>query len=137
MSNISHKSLEKALAQLKDAIIVFNKYQNNSELASHLRDGAIQAFEYTYELSWKILKKHLAELLPNPDTISSNSFKDVIRLSYEHQLIKGDLQQWVEFRTLRGTTSHVYNEEKAINVFNELDNFIEEVEFIINKLNQI
>jgi hypothetical protein len=35
----------------------------------HLVAAAIQAFEFTYELSWKMLKRYLERTVPNPDGI--------------------------------------------------------------------
>ena len=60
--------LDDAIAQLEEAI----EY-HGSELAAgdpalklHLRAAAIQAFEFTYELSFKMVKRHLEQVSPNP-----------------------------------------------------------------------
>ncbi len=45
--------LKKAVASLKRAVA-----QPKNE---YTRDAVIQRFEYTYELSWKMLKRYLAE----------------------------------------------------------------------------
>lgn len=72
-------SLEKAIAQMEDAL----KYcesdlaKSDPKLALHLRAGAIQAFEFTYELSFKILKRFLEATETNPSIVEEMSFKGV------------------------------------------------------------
>lgn len=52
-------SLENAIAQLEQSLSYFHSpiVQQDSGLALQLRAAAIQAFEFTYELSWKMLKR--------------------------------------------------------------------------------
>ena len=47
-------SLENAVASLQDAL---NEYAKEED--TYVRDAVIQRFEYTYELSHKLLKRHL------------------------------------------------------------------------------
>jgi hypothetical protein len=37
------------------------------DLREQLRNSVIQCFEFTYELSWKMLKHHLETTEPSPD----------------------------------------------------------------------
>jgi len=52
-----------------------------------LRDACIQRFEYSFELSWKILKRQLREELANLAELDTWSFKRMIRVAGERQLI--------------------------------------------------
>ncbi len=81
-----------------------------------LRDGAIQRFEYTYELAWKSLKRVLEAEAASPDEVDPLSFKDLIRLGAERGLID-DPAEWFAFREERNTTAHTYNAAKAKKVY--------------------
>ena len=107
--------LDDAIAQLEEAI----EY-HGSDLASrdpalrlHLRSAAIQAFEFTYELSFKMLKRHLEQVSPNPAELDRMSFKAIMREAFRRGLVQSEMSIWDQYRTLRGTTSHTYSADKA------------------------
>lgn len=81
-----------------------------------LRDGAIQRFEYTYELAWKSLKRILELEAASPDAIDILSFRDLIRLGAERGFIE-EPSEWFEFREERNISSHTYDEAKAAEVY--------------------
>lgn len=81
-----------------------------------LRDGAIQRFEYTYELAWKSLKRVLEIEAASPDAIDLLSFRDLIRLGAERGLIE-EPSEWFAFREDRNISSHTYDEAKAAEVY--------------------
>ena len=50
-------------------------------------------------------------------------------------ILLNDLEQWTIYRQKRNITSHTtYNIEKAKEVISVVNKFIEEVEFLINKI---
>lgn len=70
--------------------------------------GAIQAFEYTYELGWNVLKDFL-QYQGQTDIYGS---RDAIRKAFRAGLIEsGD--KWMDAYISRTKTSHTYNEETA------------------------
>lgn len=81
------------------------------------RAGAIQAFEYCYELSWKTMRK----VLMNKGIIA-NSPKDTFRAAAKVNLID-DPDNWFDFIDLRNSTVHTYDERKAIEVIAEFEQF--------------
>lgn len=81
------------------------------------RAGAIQAFEYCYELSWKTMRK----VLMNKGIIA-NSPKDTFRAAAKVNLI-ADPDNWFDFIDLRNSTVHTYDERKAIEVIAEFEQF--------------
>lgn len=129
-------SLEKAIAQLEDALkyCVSRLAKEDKKLALHLRAGAIQAFEFTYELSLRMIKRYLSLTEANPSMIDEASFNELIRKAYEKGLIKSELSTWKEFRKERGTTSHTYDEEKAKEVFEGIPIFLKDAQFLLNEL---
>ncbi|MDR1456491.1 MAG: nucleotidyltransferase substrate binding protein [Puniceicoccales bacterium] len=119
---ISLKQLEKALATLREAVADVNCYPD----ISTVRDGAIQRFEYTYELTIKMV----CRVLEHGSTLGANvdkmNFKDLIREANVRGLIGGTVKIWENFRENRNRTSHAYDERQAQIVFSGIQAFIEE-----------
>ena len=59
-----------------------------------LRDGVIQRFEYTYELSHKFLRRFLEETEPAPEQLKEMSFPALIRLGSERGLLLNGWNVW-------------------------------------------
>lgn len=129
-------SLQKAVTQLEEAL----KYadsdlaRSDPHLALHLRAATIQAFEYTYELSHKMLRHHLENVDPNPGAISDLDFSGLIRAGLARGLLSEDLRAWRDFRQNRGATSHTYDEAKAQEVFAKIPRFLSEAKFLLTRI---
>ena len=95
-----------------------------------LRDGVIQRFEYTYELSHKFLKRYLMDVVASPDTLHTMAFQDVIRLGYAHGLLHESWSEWRMYREIRAKTSHTYDLAVAVAVMAAIPQFIEAVTFL-------
>lgn len=93
-------SLEKVLSQ------PFNEF---------IRDAAIQRFEYTYELCWKFIRRHLI-LSEGGSGIDTLTRKELFRLAADKGLIE-DAEKWFTYHYGRNETSHVYNEKKADEIY--------------------
>lgn len=88
--------------------------------------GAIKCFEYCYELSWKTMKK----ILESMGLVDINSPRTVFIEAFKNQLID-NLSAWNSFITQRNLTSHTYDEEIALEVFDSLPQFLDHlVKFI-------
>ncbi len=129
-------SLQKAVAQMEEALDFCGSdlARNNDRLALHLRAAAIQAFEFTYELAYKTLKRHLEATEPNPAAVGQMSFNEVVRRGYELGLLKAEIAEWKAFRRDRGTTSHAYDETKAQDVFSSIPGFLAEAKFLLAEI---
>ncbi|MDD2734920.1 MAG: nucleotidyltransferase substrate binding protein [Desulfuromonadaceae bacterium] len=91
----------KALAQLK-------KFIDKGELNELEEQGIIQAFEYTYELAWNVIRDYLRE----QGNQNIHGSRDAIREAFNLELI-GDGEGWMDMLKDRNLTSHTYNEETA------------------------
>jgi nucleotidyltransferase substrate binding protein (TIGR01987 family) len=129
-------SLQKAIAQMEEALAFCNSdlAKSDSRLALHLRAAAIQAFEFSYELSYKTLKRYLEETEPNPSAVEEMTFNELVRRGYELGLLQAEIAEWKEFRKDRGTTSHTYDEAKAQDVFATIPAFLEEAKFLLSQI---
>jgi nucleotidyltransferase substrate binding protein (TIGR01987 family) len=119
---ISTQALEKALDSLKRAIL-----QPKNEFS---RDSVIQRFEYTFELSWKLLTKILEA---DSGSLADNSVKAVLREAARLGNIQ-KLDLWFEFQKARNITSHTYNEVTAEEVYSRAILLPAEVDFLLKKI---
>jgi nucleotidyltransferase substrate binding protein (TIGR01987 family) len=94
------QNFEKAFMRLKDALEM-------GELNELERNGLIQRFEFTLDLSWKVLKDFLEEkgfaFKPSP--------KDTLRLAQESGYITY-AQELIDGLEIRNELSHDYSGEK-------------------------
>ena len=127
---IDYTPLKKAVQQLTDAL----EEQAREPDRPLLRAGVIQTFEYTYELSHKMLRRYLASIDPSPTAIEELSFEGLIRRGDEAGLLQSPVAVWKKFREARSITSHTYNEDKAQEVFARVPSFQKEVSFLLQRL---
>ncbi len=125
-------SFEKAINSLKEAIAEYNKDKSNS----FVRDSVIQRFEYTYELSIKMLKRYLEIISSSKSEVDMMSFNDIIRKANIKGMLSGNLEDWRNYRDMRNITSHTYDEEKASQVISVVDGFLYDAEFLLNILKE-
>lgn len=92
---------EKALKQLTEFI-------EKGNLNKFEEQGLIQAFEYTFELAWNVIKDYF-EYQGEPAITGS---RDAFRLAFKRGLIS-DGESWMDMIASRIKSSHTYNEETA------------------------
>lgn len=133
---IDISSLENALKQLKESLIYANsQLAKDPGLAKQFRSSSIQSFEYTYELAHKMLKRYLENVSASTANIDEMSFQQLIRTGAEQGLLLNSWDKWKLYRKSRGATSHTYAENIAQEVFEDIPDFVEEVEFLIQQIN--
>lgn len=135
---IDVSSLKKAIEQLKESLgyVSSDLAKKDKGLAKQFRASSIQAFEYTYELSYKMLKRFIEQTEPNPATVDEMSFQELIRTGAEKGLLLNSWDKWKNYRKSRGATSHTYDEEKAEEVFQDIPAFLEEAEFLYDEISR-
>ncbi|MBI5356162.1 nucleotidyltransferase substrate binding protein [Candidatus Collierbacteria bacterium] len=116
--------LKTALSRLEEAL---------KEVKNQLdKDGAIQRFEFVFELTWKTLK----DFAEDKGRMEANSPKGAFRVAADLGVI-GDPQPWFEFLKSRNDSSHLYNEESANRVFSQLPDFVSAMKDLIVSLDKI
>lgn len=103
---------------------------------TQIRDGLIQRFEFAYEISHKLLKRHLEAVSANPEQFDAMPFADLIRSGNEQGLLLGDWTKWRAYREMRSKTSHTYNEETAIEVVRGIPGFLAEARYLLAQLQE-
>ena len=134
--NLDITSLEKAVTQLENTLDAYESklMQENPEYKIYMRGAVIQAFEFTYELTLKMLRRHLATSLFDPKEADSMSFKRIVREAYAKNLVYSDVSVWDQYRQNRGITSHTYDEDKAQVVFESVSKFLDEARYVLSSL---
>ncbi|MER0171076.1 MAG: nucleotidyltransferase [Nitrosomonas sp.] len=97
-------SYQKALLQLQGAV----ELSSQRALTSLEKQGVIQAFEFTHELAWNMLKDFLQD--QGNQTIKGS--KDATREAFKVELIS-DGEQWMAMIQSRNISSHTYDERIA------------------------
>ena len=121
-------AFRKAILTFKDA---FNEY-NNDQTNTYVRDSVIQRFEYCYDLSKKMLIRHLKNM--GESDIDSQSLADIVRLGARKGLLLHSWDVWSYYKDNRNATSHGYDESVAIKIVSQLDGFSNELDYFLEKL---
>lgn len=103
-----------AVSQLEQAVAVYSNDQSDSLY----RDGLIQRFEFTVELAWKSLKEYLED---QGSVLAVAAPRAVLKDAYAAGVIM-DAEIWDEIIRSRNVTSHVYDEQTAIEVAEKVCN---------------
>ncbi|WP_101047071.1 HI0074 family nucleotidyltransferase substrate-binding subunit [Macromonas nakdongensis] len=126
-------SLDKATRALHDAIGYWQAEPDDSGRKPHLRAGAIQAFEFSYELCMRFLRRVLIERALSADLVQDLSFNDLLRLGADAGLLPDPLE-WRRWRELRNRTSHSYDEEQAQAIAAEAPAFLHDARALLGRL---
>lgn len=93
-----------------------------------VRDAAIQRFEYTSEVIWKLLK----EILKEDAGIISNSPKLIFREAFSvGYLTEAETTLCLQMTNDRNETVHIYNEKVAASIFAALGEYCKIMKKII------
>jgi len=103
-------------------------------LFEQLRNSVIQCFKFTYELSYKMLKRYLEETSTSPEEFDLGTFQNLIRTGNEKHLLRSDWLRWKDYRQARTSSSHTYDEEKASLVYAIAPDFLEEARHLHRQL---
>lgn len=101
----------KAFSQLQSGVL---KYQQ-SGLNELEKQGLIQAFEYTFELAWNLLRDYF--LYQGITEIRGS--RDAIKLGFKYGLIDNG-ESWMKMISARNLTSHTYNERVVEELLKEI-----------------
>lgn len=109
------------------------RYQQDTA-DEQIRDGLIQRFEFTYEISHKMLRRFLMHTSASPEQFREMAFQDLIRSANEQDLLLGDWPDWRRYREMRSKTSHTYDEAVALEVVAGIPAFMDEARHLANRL---
>ncbi|WP_084221910.1 HI0074 family nucleotidyltransferase substrate-binding subunit [Mesobacillus subterraneus] len=108
---VKMEDLERALSKLKESL------SRDPEQDDIVIDATIKRFEFTYELSWKLMKSYL-EYTGVTDLSSPRS---TIKAAFKVGLIT-DGELWLKMLEDRNRTPHTYDESTALDIYNNIKN---------------
>jgi nucleotidyltransferase substrate binding protein (TIGR01987 family) len=103
---------KKALKTLENDIELFK----TRELSEIEKRGVIQAFEYTYELAWNVIK----DFYFYNGIVDIQGSRDAFKMAFNRGLVSSDIL--IRSIKSRQLTTHTYNEEIIEDIFNEIIN---------------
>jgi nucleotidyltransferase substrate binding protein (TIGR01987 family) len=116
--------LEKALARLREVMALPGDIGVN-------RDAAIKRFEFTFELSWKLMQA----VLQDRRVDTSVGVKNIIRYAAQQGLISQP-ERWFKYFDRRNMVAHTYNEQLAAGVYEGIKGFDGLVQELVVSVNQ-
>jgi len=118
--------LEQAIKRFAEALTV------DVRITPIAIDGAIQRFEFCYELMWKTLKK----MLLAQENIDTQSPRQVLQQAYAIGWIQNE-KLWLKMAQDRNLTSHTYQEELALNIYHNLPDYLQAMQKVCDNLKKL
>lgn len=127
-------SLRDALAALEKSLGYLNSdLAKDAGLREQFRNSAIQCFEFTHEVAFKMMKRQLEQMAADPAGIDAMTYMDVVRSGAEAGLVR-NVERFKIYREKRNITSHTYDENKAEGIVAVLGDFRDDVRHILDEL---
>lgn len=137
--------ISKALETLGNGVMLYGRYTKiveidpsleNQELLLSMRDSMIQRFEYCTDLFWKVLKIYLEQV--ENITLPINSPRVTIRESVTAKIItEKESEQSLNMVKNRNETSHIYHEETAEDIAQNIPEYYRLMITVIGRLNAV
>ena len=129
-------SFRRELAQFRYSLQLCDSPQARSDslLRRQLLASAIRAFELTFELAVRLLRRHLEET--EPAGVEQLPFDDLVRLGAERGLIDSPVD-WFGFREKRYSTADRYVEGKAEQIYATLPAFVARAVYLLAALERL
>ena len=105
------QNYQQALARLSEAVAL----SHQRALSDLEEQGLIQAFEFTHELAWNVLKDYL-EAQGFVELIGS---KNATRQAFKNGLLQ-DGEAWMDMIKARNLTSHTYQDKIAEDIVKDI-----------------
>lgn len=120
------KAKERLQAALKEA-----HNHKHSELFEYFRDSAIQRFEFTFEIFWKVIKFYLKELHGVECYSPKSCLRELFTVGIANQEETYQLLHMVDWRNL---TVHTYKEALSEEIFEKIPSFLYLMNSIFERL---
>ncbi len=119
-----------ALAPLASAAATLRTVMEMAPRTMVVRDSIIKRFEFTYELSWRAMRRALEA---HGTAVDAFSRRNLYREAARFGLID-DPETWFEYHAARNLASHTCNEDMAVRVVAMMEGFLPAVERLLAAL---
>ncbi len=121
LNNITLKDFEKAIKKLEEVLAL-----KKDEI---IRDSAIKRFELCFDLSWKTVKNYA-----KTEGLECYSPKECFKSAFQLKLIDKE-KEWLEMVNDRNLSIHLYNEDKAEEIYSRLSAHLKMFKQLFKKIN--
>ena len=134
---LDYSSLEGAVAQLQRSFDYLHSdlARRDAGLREQFRAAAIQAFEFSYELAIRMIRRQLALIVANPGALREIDFADLMCDAADAGIVR-DAPAYMRYREMRNTASHAYDASRAEEVVAEMDEFLHDMRHLLAKLEE-
>ena len=129
-SELDISILKNCIDSLKNCTVDY-KNAVDETTKEYIADACVKRFEYTVETSWKMMKKYLKLEYGKED--KELTMNNIFRLMEGYGFIKS-WEDWRNYYDRRNDTSHEYNQEKAQEIFNWIDELVNDSSFLYEQL---
>lgn len=127
-------SLREALAALEKSLhFLSSEMAKSADLREQFRNSAIQCFEFTHELAFKMLKRQTERMSADPASVDTMAYMDIVRSGAEAGLV-ADVARFRDYREKRNITSHTYDAAQAEMIVAVLEDFRKDVRHLLVEL---
>ena len=134
---LDYSSLESAVAQLQRSFDYLHSdlARSDAGLREQFRAATIQAFEFSYELAVRMIRRQLTQIVANPDELREIDFADMMRDAADAGIVR-DAPTYMRYREMRNRTSHTYNAERAEETAAAIDEFLGDMRLLLKELGE-
>ena len=129
---IKTENLENAYKTLLEC---YNDYLANQDsvLLQYIADSCVKRFEYTLETAWKLAKKIFIQKYgkSEQELTINNIFRFMQGYNYAE-----NWEAWRDYYQKRNNTAHEYSLEKSRQLMEIIPDFIRDVKFFLDQLNE-
>ena len=130
--SIDLSNLKSALKTLKSSMDTLDE-NRSCGFADTLEDSCIKRFEYTLEISRKLMKRVLKKIYGK--TEEELTVNNVFRFMQGYKFIP-NWENWREYYEKRNNTAHEYNLEKSRKLIEIIPDFINDTEILVKNLEE-
>ena len=132
---LDYSSLVSAVSQLQKSFDYLHSdlARNDADLREQFRAATIQAFEFSYELAVRMIRRQLTLIVANPDALREIDFADLMRDAADTGIIR-DAPSYLRYRELRNRTSHTYNADRAEKTAAAMGKFLRDMRLLLQEL---
>ena len=132
---LDYSSLVSAVSQLQKSFDYLHSdlARNDADLREQFRAATVQAFEFSYELAVRMIRRQLALIVANPDELREIDFADLMRDAADAGIVRA-APSYLRYRELRNRTSHTYNADRAEETAAAMGEFLRDMRLLLQEL---
>ena len=132
---LDYSALEKALAQFEKCMDYLHSdvAKQDPDMYEICRGATIKAFEFTYVLAVKMIRRQLEQIVDDPAELKEIVFMDLMRSAADAGLVREALH-FRKYRDERNKTSHAYDAKVAESIVTVFDGFLQDMRFLLGEL---